>query len=83
MQEKYREVAETVLRYKDNRDGLIRRTVISMIPSLAVYNPQDFAALYLHKCMLHLLGQLKKDRDRSVGGLNYSAYCVTETRMRY
>ncbi|CAG8530152.1 16586_t:CDS:10 [Funneliformis mosseae] len=66
MSERYKSVCETVLRYKDYRDNLIRKTVISLIPVLAEFNSEEFVSTYVHKCMLHLLGQLKKDRDRSI-----------------
>ena len=65
MHEHYRDVCEVVMRFKDHRDHLIRRLVISLIPNLASYNPVDFVQFYLHKCMMHLQAQLKKDRDRS------------------
>jgi serine/threonine-protein kinase mTOR len=65
MHERYNEVCDVVLRHRDHKDGLIRRTVVSLIPSLAGYNPEEFVATYLHKCMGHLLGQLKKEKDRS------------------
>ncbi|EXX76507.1 Tor2p [Rhizophagus irregularis DAOM 197198w] len=66
MHERYKNVCETVLRYKDHRDGLIRRTVISLIPVLAEFDNKEFVATYVHKCMLYLLAQLKKERDRSI-----------------
>lgn len=66
MHERYKSVCETVLRYKDHRDGLIRRTVISLIPVLAEFDDKEFVATNVHKCMPHLLAQLKKDRDRSI-----------------
>ncbi|OLL26279.1 Phosphatidylinositol 3-kinase tor2 [Neolecta irregularis DAH-3] len=65
MRDRYREVCDVILYYKDHRDALIRRSVISLIPTLAEYNPSEFVASRLHKCMLHLIGQLKKERDRS------------------
>ncbi|CAG8552522.1 7121_t:CDS:10 [Diversispora eburnea] len=55
-----------VLRYKDHRDGLIRRTVISLIPVLAEFDDKEFVSTNVHKCMPYLLAQLKKDRDRSI-----------------
>ncbi|KNC98625.1 uncharacterized protein SPPG_06307 [Spizellomyces punctatus DAOM BR117] len=64
-QEKYKGLCESVLKYKDHRDGLVRRTVILMIPSLAQFDAADFVAAYLNGCMAYLLSQLKKDRDRS------------------
>jgi serine/threonine-protein kinase mTOR len=66
MHERYNEVCDVVLRHRDHKDGLIRRTVVSLIPILAGYNPEEFVATYLHRCMMHLLGQMKKDRDRAV-----------------
>ncbi|KAG5519204.1 hypothetical protein PMAC_002292 [Pneumocystis sp. 'macacae'] len=65
MREKYTDVSEIVLSYKDHKEGLIKRTVISLIPTLATYNSDMFVTSYLHKCMLHLLGQLRKNRDRT------------------
>lgn len=65
MHERYNDVCEVILRHRDHKDGLIRRTVVSLIPRLAEYNPEEFVQTYLHKCMGHLLGQLKKEKDRS------------------
>ncbi|CAG8528851.1 8861_t:CDS:10, partial [Acaulospora morrowiae] len=65
MHERYKTVCETILRYKDHRDGLIRRTVISLIPVLAEFDDKEFVATNVHKCMVYLLAQLKRDRDRS------------------
>ncbi|CAO3650716.1 unnamed protein product [Cunninghamella blakesleeana] len=60
----YRDVCEITLRFKDSRDVLIRKTVVSIIPTLASYDPTTFAELYLRKSMGHLLNLLKKDRDK-------------------
>ncbi|KAH7139276.1 armadillo-type protein [Dendryphion nanum] len=62
--QKYRETVETVLKYRDHRDSLVRREVVLIIPALASYSPTDFASKYLHQCMLHLQGLIRKDRDR-------------------
>ncbi|ORX99768.1 PtdIns-3-kinase tor2 [Basidiobolus meristosporus CBS 931.73] len=66
MHERYNEVGDNVLRFKDHRDILIRKTVLSLIPALAKYNPVEFSDSYLHKSMNHLLGQLRKDKDGSI-----------------
>jgi serine/threonine-protein kinase mTOR len=63
--QRYREACELVMRYKDHRDTLIRREVINIIPILASYSPSDFTSSYLHQCMLHLQGLIKRDKDRS------------------
>src|SRR6185369_13040952 len=66
MRNYYKNVCETVLKFKDYRDGLMRKTVISLIPVLAEFDDKEFVANYVHKSMLYLLSQLKKDRDRSI-----------------
>ncbi|KAI8593944.1 armadillo-type protein [Geranomyces variabilis] len=64
-QEQYKALCESVLKYKDHRDKLVRRTVILMIPNLAQFDPTDFVAAYMNGCMAYLLSQLKKDRESS------------------
>ncbi|KAI9837156.1 MAG: phosphatidylinositol kinase- protein kinase tor1 [Sclerophora amabilis] len=65
MKDRYREACDIVFRYKDHRDPLIRRQVDTLIPILASYAPVEFTNSYLHKFMIHLQGQLKKDKDRN------------------
>lgn len=57
-------MCNTVLKFKDFKDGLVRRTVINLIPELAKYNPNDFIHYYLHRAMVHLLGLVQIDRER-------------------
>lgn len=63
-EQKYKETVETVLKYREHRDPLVRREVVLIIPILASYSPTEFATKYLHQCMLHLQGLIRKDRDR-------------------
>lgn len=65
MNEHYHEACEIVFRHKDHRELLIRRQVIALIPILASYTPLDFVNFYLHKFMVHLQGQLKREKDRN------------------
>ncbi|KAJ3227345.1 phosphatidylinositol kinase- protein kinase tor1 [Clydaea vesicula] len=62
---RYSEISELILRHKDHKDGLVRRTVISLIPTLAAFDIDSFVQNHLSSSMSHLLNQLKKDRDRS------------------
>lgn len=66
MQSRYGEVCDTILRYKDSKDQLIRRTVILIVPDLAKYDPSQFTERYLVDSMSYLLSQLKKERERSL-----------------
>lgn len=76
MQERYNEVCEQVLSYRDHRENLVRRAVIELIPTLASYNHQEFIGSYLHRCMIYLLGQLKKERDRTTCGCRTPLPCT-------
>lgn len=64
---KYQEACDKVYLYKDHREptGLIRREVTILIPILASYHPTEFSGSYLHKFMIHLQGQLKREKDRN------------------
>ncbi|KAI9272821.1 armadillo-type protein [Phascolomyces articulosus] len=64
MTDMYKDVCTITLEKKDSRDHLIRKTVVTMIPTLAYYDPSTFTELYLHKSMTYLLGLLRKDRDK-------------------
>lgn len=63
---RYDDSCNRVFLLKDHREPLIRREVIGIIPILAAYNPQEFSNLYLHKFMIHLQGQLKRERDKNL-----------------
>lgn len=65
MNEHYRNACEIVLRLKDHRDPKIRNQVVLTIPVLASYAPVDFTEIYLHKFMIHLQAQLKRDKERN------------------
>ncbi|KAF8637601.1 hypothetical protein AX17_002670 [Amanita inopinata Kibby_2008] len=65
MRESYLDTAEKILLFKSHRDLLVRKMVITMIPSLAAYDSQSFTEHFLHKAMGHLLTQLEKPHERS------------------
>ena len=68
MAEKFSSVCEYVLRYKENSNALIVRTVISLIPRLAALAPQQFSRLYLTVCLDYLIEQMK-DTNRDIAFL--------------
>ncbi len=67
MKENFLDAAEQIMAYKTHRDAHVRKMVITLIPTLAVYDTQTFSEHYLHKAMAHLLTQLEKPAERSVG----------------
>ncbi|THC91838.1 hypothetical protein EYZ11_008708 [Aspergillus tanneri] len=64
MNEHYRNACEIVLRLKDHRDVKIRTQVVLTIPILASYAPMDFTNNYLHRFMVYLQAQLKREKER-------------------
>ncbi|THH30677.1 hypothetical protein EUX98_g3507 [Antrodiella citrinella] len=66
MKENFLDAAEQLLVFKAHRDSNVRKMVITLIPTLAVYDTQTFSEHYLHKAMGHLLSQLEKPTERSV-----------------
>jgi FKBP12-rapamycin complex-associated protein len=67
MTEMYKDVCDITLKLKDSRDALIKKTVVSVIPTLACYDPPVFSELYLHKSMSHLLNLLRKNNEKRDG----------------
>ncbi|KAF3491110.1 phosphatidylinositol 3-kinase tor2 [Arthroderma uncinatum] len=65
MNEHYHNTCELVLRLKDHRDPKIRAQIVLTIPVLASYAPLDFTNTYLHKFMIYLQAQLKRDKERN------------------
>ncbi|OJD16085.1 hypothetical protein AJ78_03718 [Emergomyces pasteurianus Ep9510] len=65
MNEHYRNACEIVLRLKDHRDPKIRTQIVLTIPILASYAPLEFTNVYLHRFMIYLQAQLKRDKERN------------------
>ncbi|MEW5302322.1 MAG: hypothetical protein WDW36_005122 [Sanguina aurantia] len=61
---RYKEVVETVLRFKDSKEKQIRRAVIVLLPRMAAFSPERFAYEYLAKAIGHLLTVLKLQPER-------------------
>ncbi|KAI0040710.1 atypical/PIKK/FRAP protein kinase [Auriscalpium vulgare] len=65
MKESFIETAEQILKFRASKDALVRKMVITLIPTLAVYDTQTFSEHFLHKAMGHLLMHLDKSSERS------------------
>jgi FKBP12-rapamycin complex-associated protein len=68
---KYAEVSEMIFRFKESRDILIRRSVIQILPKLALFSPDEFVDKHAHASLQFLLDQLKVDRFRTVGSCTF------------
>uniref|UniRef100_A0A7S1SYY6 Serine/threonine-protein kinase TOR n=1 Tax=Tetraselmis chuii TaxID=63592 RepID=A0A7S1SYY6_9CHLO len=77
---RYREVVETVLKFRDSKERLIRRAVINLLPRLASFAAERFASTYLPLATAHLLAVLKIPAERgaaftSLGGMATAVCC--------
>jgi hypothetical protein len=54
--------------------------VITLIPTLAVYDTQTFSEHFLHKAMGHLLTLLSKSHERSFGAPDLSLHLLYSDR---
>lgn len=82
---RYRDACELALRLKDHKDAKIRSQVVAVIPILADYSPLEFSKSYLHKFMIYLQGQLKKDKERNTAliAIGNIAHAVTSATAPY
>lgn len=81
MRENFMDTAESILRFRTSRDPLVRKMVITLIPTLAVYDTQTFSEHFLHKAMGHLLTLLSKSHERSFGVSDLSAHYFYSDRI--
>ena len=65
MSDRYKRTCDIFLRLKDHRDPKIRTQVVLTIPVLAYYAPVEFTDSYLHRFMVYLQAQLKRDKERN------------------
>jgi FKBP12-rapamycin complex-associated protein len=65
MMDKYKTVADIILKYWNLNNRLIKQTVISLLPVLARYNKSAFTQTYLPTIMSQLLAALKRDNERA------------------
>eukprot|EP01132_Coremiostelium_polycephalum_P005602 gene5602-6970_t len=65
MVNKFKDVCETIMKYKDHRDKLVKKTVITLLPRLAIFGPKDFVMHYFNACMNHLLSALRNPNEKS------------------
>ncbi|KAL2916207.1 phosphatidylinositol kinase-related protein kinase tor1 [Polyrhizophydium stewartii] len=74
---RYTEVCEIVLRYREHRDHLLRQTIISIIPDLAKFDPEQFVGQYLASSITYLLAQIRRERERTAAFLAIGRVGVT------
>ena len=63
---RFKEVCESVMKYKDHRDKLVRECVISLLPKLAAFQVESFSTGYLETSVTHVISTLKSGQSRDV-----------------
>lgn len=71
MAEYYRSICELTLKYRDSKEVVVRKAVITLIPNMATYDSDEFESHYLHRSMSYLQGALHKPSDRDIGQLHH------------
>ncbi|KAH9056333.1 armadillo-type protein [Lactarius vividus] len=64
MRENFIDSTERILRSGTSRDPFVQKTVVTLVPTLAVYDPQTFSKHFLHEAMGHLLALLGESNNR-------------------
>ncbi|KAK8942075.1 Serine/threonine-protein kinase TOR [Platanthera guangdongensis] len=65
MMSRYREVADIVLKYLEHRDRLVRLSITSLLPHIALFLRDHFVTNYLKICMDHILAVLRNPAERA------------------
>ncbi|KAK5667368.1 phosphatidylinositol kinase-related protein kinase tor1 [Batrachochytrium dendrobatidis] len=73
---RYNDVCETIMRFKEHKDLMIRKTVISVISNIAQFDPDQFVEKHLAISMSYLLLQLKKEKERSIAFISVGKVAI-------
>ena len=83
MEGHFRELCDTVLRYRDSKEKVIRKLVVALLPRIAAINPDVFAKDYLNTCINYLVTVMKKDIERQRAFLSLGEIAMVTMTARY
>lgn len=63
----FQPICDVTLKYRDSKEVVIRKAVITLIPNMATFGPDRFEEFYLKNCMSYILQSLHKSTDRDIG----------------
>lgn len=66
LRNKFHEVYETTMKYKGNKNIVIRKEIYAIIPVLAAFDPILFTEKYLDSTMIHYLSLLKNMNSHTI-----------------
>ena len=70
MADYYRNICELTLKYRDSKEVVVRKGVITLIPNMVAYDSSEFEKHYLHRSMSYLQSALHRPSDRDIGWFN-------------
>ena len=73
MASRFNDTCEMVLRYREHKEKLVRRTVIVLLPRLAHYHPEAFLRSFAEVTLIHLLNSLRDPKQAAERGTAYVA----------
>ena len=76
MKNHFIDTALQILKFRTHRDPHIRKMVIMLIPTLAVYDTDTFTEHFLHPTMAHLMTQLDSPTDKATGTVRIIEACM-------
>ncbi|KAH8990674.1 armadillo-type protein [Lactarius hatsudake] len=83
MRENFMDTAGSILRSGTSRDPSVRKMVVTLIPTLAIYDPQIFGEHFLHEAMGHLLLLCESnDREFAFVAIGHIAEAVGSDMMK-
>ena len=77
---RFKEVCDTVLKYREHKDRLVRKTVIELLPLLATFCPDAFVRGYLAACLDYLIETLRGGHIRDAAYLALGEMAVAVGR---
>ncbi|KAJ7580147.1 phosphatidylinositol 3-kinase [Mycena floridula] len=78
MKQTFLDTGDKLLKFRHHRDGLVRRMVMTLIPTLAAYDVQIFSRHFLKISMSYLLSQLEKPAEYTYafGAIGHTAMAI-------
>jgi len=74
---RFSEICDTIIRHKDHKDMLVKRTVVALLPALAEISPFAFVdGGYLDVALAHLLDLVEKSNTRGDAFLSLGKLAV-------
>jgi FKBP12-rapamycin complex-associated protein len=82
MEGHFKELCDTFLRYRDSKEKVIRKTVVTLLPRIAAISPDAFAKEYLNTCVSYLMTVMKKDVERQRAFISLGEIAVVTMATR-